>query len=72
MATVADQQALIEAVAAEMSDGITSAVEFWMTQLEDVLRDPHLTTLGRLNAVQEILKHYRADSRSESYDGYAA
>jgi hypothetical protein len=69
---VADQQALVEAVAAEMSHGITSAVDFWMTQIEDALGDPHLTTLDRLNAVQEILKHYRNDSGPEPYHGYAA
>ena len=69
---MANAQELLEAVAAEMSHGITSAVDFWMTQIEEALGDPHLTTLGRLNAVQEILKHYRSDQGSEPYHGYAA
>jgi len=45
VATIATDRALIEAVAAEISDGIESAVSFWMTQIEAVLLDPRLTTL---------------------------
>jgi len=64
---------LIEAVVAEMSDGIECAVNFWMTQIEEALRDPRLTTLGRMNAVQEIVEQYRATGeRKVGHDSDAA
>lgn len=73
MATIATDQALIEAVAAEMSHGIERAVNFWMTQIQDALHDPGLTTLGRVYAIQEIMKQYHAAENSEEgHDGYAA
>jgi hypothetical protein len=73
LATVATDQALIEAVAAEMSDGIACAVSFWMNQIEAVLLDPQLTTLGRMHAVQEIVKRYNsADKSGGCLDGYSA
>jgi hypothetical protein len=73
VATIATDRALIEAVAAEMSDGIESAVSFWMTQVEAALIDPRLTTLGRVHAVQEIVKRYNAGDLSEaSHDRYSA
>jgi hypothetical protein len=42
-----------------------------MTQIEEALRDPGLTTLGRMNAVQEIVIRYAADRTGENH-GYAA
>jgi hypothetical protein len=50
---------LIEAVAAEVSFGIDRAVGFWMKQIDDVLQDSHLTTLGRLQAVKDVVGSYR-------------
>jgi hypothetical protein len=50
-----------------MQDGIERAVGFWMTQIEDALRDPRLTTLGRMNAVQEILNRYLAEQSGGSH-----
>jgi len=74
LATVATDHALIEAVVAEMSQGIECAVTFWMGQIEDALHDPNLTTLGRMNAVQDIVKNYRRAGGEVSgpYDGYVA
>jgi hypothetical protein len=73
LATIATDRALIEAVAAEMSDGIQSAVSFWMTQIEDALLDPQLTTLGRIHAVQKIVKQYNSgDLSGTSHDRYSA
>lgn len=73
MATEATDRTLIEAVAAEMADGIECAVSFWMKQVEDAVLDPRLTTLGRLHAVQEIVKRYNPldQSRAQGH-GYAA
>jgi hypothetical protein len=74
LATLATDHALIEAIAAEMSQGINCAVNFWMARIEDALHDPTLTTLGRMNAVQEILRQYRHGSAEASgtCDGYVA
>jgi hypothetical protein len=73
LATAATDRTLIEAVAAEMCDGIECAVNFWMKQVEDVLLDPRLTTLGRLHAVQEIVKRYNSADQSRAQgNGYAA
>ena len=73
MATIATNRALIEAVAAEMSEGIDCAVSFWMTQIEAALLDPRLTTLGRIHAVQEIVKRYNSGEPLEaSRDRYSA
>lgn len=51
----------IDAVAEEMSMGIHRAVQFWMEQVEDVLNDSRLTTLGRLQAVRALVNGYRQD-----------
>lgn len=71
MATVAPDRALIEAVVGEMQNGIERAVGFWMAQIQDALENPRLTTLGRMNAVQEIVNRYTAD-RTGGDHGYAA
>jgi hypothetical protein len=71
LATAVTDRELIEAVVVEMQDGIERAVGFWMTQIEEALRDPGLTTLGRMNAVQEIVIRYAADRTGENH-GYAA
>jgi hypothetical protein len=73
LATAATDRTLIEAVAAEMCDGIECAVSFWMRQVEHALLDPRLTTLGRFHAVQEIVKRYHtADQSRAEGNGYAA
>ncbi|HST11819.1 MAG TPA: hypothetical protein VLL05_15695 [Terriglobales bacterium] len=75
MATVATDHALIEAVVGEMQDGIERAVGFWMAQIAGALHDPSLTTLGRMNAVQEIINRYTEQRSVESTvgsHGYAA
>lgn len=71
LATIATDQALIEAVVGEMQEGIERAVGFWMTQIEQALRDPGLTTLGRMNAVREIVNRYVAGRTGENH-GHAA
>jgi hypothetical protein len=50
---------LVMAVASEMALGMETAVECWMSQIDHALTDAHLTTLGRLNAVSEILSKYK-------------
>jgi hypothetical protein len=73
VASVVTADALIDAIVMEMSDGIECAVNFWMAQIETALHDPRLTTLGRVNAVQEIVKHYRSTAEHKAtHDGHAA
>lgn len=73
LATVLAGDALIEAIVSEMSEGIECAVGFWMGQIENALHDPKLTTLGRMNAVQEIVKVYRNSGEfGIGHDGHAA
>jgi len=53
------EHALINAVAAELTAGIDRALGLWMSQIENVLEDSRLTTLGRLQAVKEVVGAYR-------------
>ena len=59
MATATVNRELIEVIAEEMAHGVETAVECWMTQIELALTDVQLTTLGRLNAVREIVDSYK-------------
>jgi hypothetical protein len=59
LATAVIPTNLIEVIASEMAVGVDRAVECWMSQIEHALTDVHLTSLGRLNAVREILDEYK-------------
>jgi hypothetical protein len=59
LATTAIPADLVDAIASEMAVGVERAVECWMSQIEQALTDVHLTSLGRLNAVREILEAYK-------------
>ena len=59
MASLAMQRDFIDAVVSELSAGIDVAVECWMVQVEAALENPRLTTLGRMQAVREILDRYQ-------------
>jgi hypothetical protein len=49
----------VEAIAGEVSLAVEKAVDCWMSQIEGVLTDVKLTSLGKLNAADEILKKYK-------------
>lgn len=49
----------VEVVAAELACGVDRAVESWLAEIEAALKDQHLTTLGRMYAVQEIITRYK-------------
>jgi len=49
----------VDAVAREMACGVETAVECWMAQIEEAMTDLRLTSLGRLNAVRQILTNYK-------------
>lgn len=59
MATTAIPTDLVDVIASEMSVGVERAVECWMSEIEQALTDIHLTSLGRLNAICEILNEYK-------------
>ena len=59
MASTAIPADLVDAVASEMAVGVERAVECWMSEIEQALTDAHLTSLGRLYAVSEILNEYK-------------
>jgi len=59
LATTAIPTDLIEVIASEMSVGVERAVECWMSEIEQALTNIHLTSLGRLNAVCEIVEEYK-------------
>jgi hypothetical protein len=50
---------VVNTVAREMACGVDTAVESWMAQIENASSDPHLTTIGRMNAVKEVLDTYK-------------
>ncbi len=59
MANAAVNRDLVLAIAEEMAQGVQTAVDCWMTEIDEALTDAHLTTLGRLNAVREIVQNYK-------------
>jgi hypothetical protein len=59
LSTKASSEDFVDAVASEMAIGVEKAVECWMSLIEQALTDPYLTSLGRLNAVREILEEYK-------------
>ena len=59
MATAITPTNLVEVIASEMAVGVDRAVECWMSQIEQALTDVHLTSLGRLSAVREIVDEYK-------------
>jgi hypothetical protein len=59
VATTALTVEFVEVVASEMALGIDRAVEGWLAQIDHALSNRQLTTLGRLNAVQDVLRKYK-------------
>lgn len=51
---------IVDVIASEMARGVERAVDLWMSQIEQALTDAQLTSLGRLNAVTEILRKYQS------------
>lgn len=68
MATTAVKQDLIRVIAEEMAFGVETAVDCWMTQIDSALSDTRLTTLGRLNAVHEIVQNYKLLTGKVQFD----
>jgi hypothetical protein len=58
MASTAVSADAVDIIAGEISRSVERAVDRWMAEFENVLMDSSLTSLGRLNAIQEILENY--------------
>lgn len=56
----APSENVVEVIASEMARGVERAVDCWMSQVEQAITDVHLTSLGRLNAVTDILQRYKS------------
>ncbi len=50
---------IVSVVASEIAAGVDVAVESWMAQIESALHAEDLTTLGRMNAVQDVVTKYK-------------
>jgi hypothetical protein len=59
MATAAIDRDFVDAIASELASGVEAAVEQWMSEFESALQDPRLTTLGRLQAIQDVVARYK-------------
>jgi hypothetical protein len=68
MASISDDLSFVEAVATEMTCVVERAVDCWMAEVERVLEDPQLTTLGRLAAVRDIVERYKTLTGKTSLD----
>ena len=60
MASVAMPNNVVDIIAAEIASGVDRAVECWMSQIDEALSDLRLTSLGRLQAVKEIVERYKS------------
>jgi hypothetical protein len=58
-ATISKKIDIADMIASEMMCGVERAVECWMSQIEQAVTDAHLTSLGRLNAVTDIVHRYK-------------
>jgi hypothetical protein len=47
------QEEFVQTIAEEVASGVAGAVELWMAEFDEVLQDPHLTTLGRLRRLRQ-------------------
>lgn len=60
MATAAiTREDLLNTIVNEMAAGVDKAVECWMAQIDQIFCDTRLTTLGRMNAIREVVEHYK-------------
>ena len=60
MSSVSANADFVSLLAAEMACGVERAVECWLAQVEQALTDTQLTTMGRLNAVRDIVDTYKS------------
>jgi hypothetical protein len=59
VATTALNRDVVLAIAEEMAQGVQTAVDCWVTEIELALANTHLTAPCKLNAVREIVENYK-------------
>lgn len=60
MATAAiTREDMLKRMVEELASGVDRAVECWMAQIDQIFRDSRLTTLGRMNAIREVIDRYK-------------
>ena len=58
-AATINRNVVLDSIVNEMAAGVDKAVECWMAQIEQIFEDTRLTTLGRMNAIHEVVQHYK-------------
>jgi hypothetical protein len=53
------EREFVDAVADQVASCVEQAVDRWMAEFDSILQDPHLTTLGRLQAIDSVVTRYR-------------
>jgi hypothetical protein len=56
---ILSNQQFVEMIAQELFAGVEKAVQSWMSEVDSALESPRLTTLGRLQAIREIMDRYK-------------
>jgi len=56
---VAVEKEFVDTIAEQVASWVDDAVERWMAEFDSVLQDPHLTPLGKLQAITAIVARYR-------------
>lgn len=59
MSATAVNRDFVEMIAVEMSSCVDRAVERWMSDVDSALNNPRLTTLGRLQAIRDVVARYK-------------
>jgi hypothetical protein len=59
MSKLAVEKEFVDAIAEQVASCVDDAVERWMAEFDSVLQDPHLTALGKLQAITAIVARYR-------------
>ena len=72
MASIAIPTDFVDALAAEIAVSVEQAVECWMSQIEQAVTNPQLTSLGRLYAVYDILDDYKRTTGKSQLSGRAS
>jgi hypothetical protein len=60
LATTSVDRDFIDVIAGEITLGVNAAVNGWISEFESILEDSSLTTLGKLQAIHEVVARYRS------------
>jgi hypothetical protein len=69
VASASKPDEILEIIAGELCLGIDRALNHWMIAVELAVNEPNLSTQERLEAVRQIVRDYKAQSRSAGSAG---